>query len=59
VGVTALADSSVNMRVVARTKTEQHYSAERALRKEVKKILDKAGIEIPFPQIVLHHAKDE
>ena len=59
VGVTALADSSVNMRVVARTKTEQHYSAERALRKEVKKILDKAGIEIPFPQIVLHHAKEE
>ncbi|QWC00450.1 mechanosensitive ion channel family protein [Mycoplasmatota bacterium] len=55
VGVIALADSSVNMRVVARTKSEQHYGVERVLRKEIKKILDNAGIEIPFPQIVINN----
>jgi len=59
VGVIALADSSVNMRVVAKTQTETHYGVERALRKEIKKILDGHGIEIPFPQRVIHYAKDE
>lgn len=59
VGVISLADSSVNMRVVAVTKSEAHYGVERFLRKEIKKILDNAGIEIPFPQRVLHYAKDK
>jgi len=59
VGVIALADSSVNLRVVGKTKTETHYGVERMLRKEIKKILDNAGIEIPFPQRVLHYAKDK
>lgn len=56
-GVTELAGSSINMRVIARTKTEQHYGVERALRKEIKKILDANDIEIPFPQVVVHQAK--
>jgi small conductance mechanosensitive channel len=59
VGVIALADSSINMRVVAKTKTEQHYGVERALRKEIKKMLDANDIEIPFPQVVVHQAKEE
>ncbi|QLY39423.1 mechanosensitive ion channel family protein [Hujiaoplasma nucleasis] len=57
VGVIALADSSINLRVVGKTSTEQHYGVERILRKEIKKILDAHGIEIPFPQIVMHEAK--
>ncbi|MCF7924452.1 MAG: mechanosensitive ion channel family protein [Candidatus Izimaplasma sp.] len=59
VGVVALADSSVNLRVVAKTKTEAHYGVERALRKEIKKILDSHGIEIPFPQVVVNKPKEQ
>ncbi|MDA3931452.1 MAG: mechanosensitive ion channel family protein [Tenericutes bacterium] len=58
VGVIALADSSIILRVVGKVKTETHYGAERMLRKEIKKILDAAGIEIPFPQRVIHNAKE-
>lgn len=56
-GVVSLADSSINLRVVAKTLTEQHYGAERVIRKEIKKILDNNGIEIPFPQVVVHQPK--
>ena len=59
VGVVELADSSVNMRVVAKTKTEQHYGVERALRKEIKRILNAHDIEIPFPQVVVNKPKSE
>jgi small conductance mechanosensitive channel len=58
VGVTSLADSSVNLRVIGKTNTEQHYGVERMLRKEIKKILDANDIGIPFPQVVVHQAKD-
>jgi len=57
-GVINFAASSVDLRVTARTLTEQHYGVERALRKEIKKILGVYGIEIPFTQIVLHNKKD-
>ncbi len=57
VGVIALADSSVNLRVVGKVKTETHYGVERILRKEIKKVLDSNGISIPFPQVVVHQAK--
>lgn len=59
VGVIELAGSSVNLRVVGRTKTETHYGVERMLRKEIKKILNANDIEIPFPQVVVHQAKEE
>ena len=53
-GVTALADSSVNIRVMAKTLTEQHYGVERKIRQRIKELLDENGIEIPFPQVVIH-----
>lgn len=53
-GVTALDNSSVNLRVIAKTMTEQHYAVERGIRKFVKEVLDANGIEIPFPQVVVH-----
>lgn len=58
-GVTELASSGVNMRVMAKTESEQHYAVERALRKRIKEILDENGIEIPFPQIVVHQPEDK
>ena len=57
-GVTELADSSINIRVIAKTLPESQYSAERIIRKGIKEILDKNGIEIPFPQLVVHSKKE-
>ncbi|PKK99610.1 MAG: mechanosensitive ion channel protein MscS [Tenericutes bacterium HGW-Tenericutes-2] len=54
VGVINLSSSSVDMRVVAKTLNEQHYGVERELRKRIKQLLDQEGIEIPFPQVVVH-----
>jgi small conductance mechanosensitive channel len=56
-GVTELANSSVNIRVVAKTETETHYGVERAMLKFIKEVLDENNIEIPFPQVVVHQEK--
>lgn len=56
-GVIELANSSVNMRAICKTLNEQHYAIEREMRKRIKKILDENGIEIPFPQVVVHQPK--
>jgi len=56
-GVIALADSSVNLRVIVKTLTEQHYPVERAIRQGIKELLDKNGIEIPFPQVTVHQGE--
>lgn len=57
-GVTELADSSVNLRVIVRTVTEKHYAIERSIRQGIKEILDRNKIEIPFPQVVVHQSND-
>ncbi len=56
-GVTELADSSINMRVIIRTLNNQHWNVERQGRAFIKKTLEENGIEIPFPQVVVHEAK--
>jgi small conductance mechanosensitive channel len=57
-GVVELADSSVNIRVIVKTITEKHYGVERAIRQRIKELLDQNQIEIPFPQVVVHQAKE-
>jgi len=59
VGVISFGDSSVNLRVVARTHSEKQYAVERNLRNEIKKIMDKNDIEIPFTQIVIHNPESK
>lgn len=56
-GVINLGSSSVDLRVTVKTLNEQHYSIERELRKFIKETLDTNGIEIPFPQVVIHQTK--
>ena len=51
-GVVELADSSVNIRIVALTVAGQQWIIERNLRRRFKIGLDKAGIEIPYPRQV-------
>ncbi|MBN2539897.1 MAG: mechanosensitive ion channel family protein [Bacilli bacterium] len=58
VGVIALADSSVNLRVICKTETEKHYAVERFIRQGIKELLDKNNIEIPFPQVTVHKAEE-
>lgn len=48
-GVTSLGDSSVNLRARIKTEPGQQWGIGRAYTGEVKKALDAAGIEIPFP----------
>jgi len=58
-GVMNLNDSGVDIRVVSRVQTMTQWGAERALRQRIKEILDTNGIEIPFPQLTLHYAKEK
>ena len=53
-GVEALADSSVNIRIVADTAPGQQWAVGREIRRRLKNRFDAEGIEIPFPQRTLH-----
>ncbi len=57
VGITKLDTSSVNMMVIAKCLNNQHYDVERQLRSRIMEILKENGIEIPFPQLVVHTEK--
>ncbi len=56
-GVHDLADSSVNIRVVAEVKSiNDHWEVQRKIRQRIKEVLNEHDIEIPFPQLVVHSA---
>jgi len=55
-GVTELANSSINMRIIAKTKTMQHFQVERDIRRDLVLFFREHDIEIPFPQVVVHNA---
>lgn len=55
-GMTAFDDSSINFRITAEVKATKHHEIERLLLKEVKKRFDELNIEIPYSQVVIHHA---
>lgn len=57
-GVTKLDSSSINMILIAKTKTVQHFQVERDLRRDLVTFLRSKGVEIPFPQVVVTYAKD-
>ena len=54
-GITALDDSAVVYRIVAKTESTKQYETERKIRKAVKDELDSKGITIPFPQVEVHN----
>lgn len=56
-GITDFADSAVVWRVSMPCKPNTAIGVERAIRREVKAVFDKEGIEIPFPQVVVSNAK--
>lgn len=54
-GVTELADSSINMRIIFTTKPMQFFALERSLRKEIVMYCASNNVTIPFPQLVVHN----
>ncbi|MEX2333106.1 MAG: mechanosensitive ion channel domain-containing protein, partial [Pseudohongiella sp.] len=58
-GVTALADSAVNIRVRIKTLPGAQWGVGRAYNRLVKYRLDAAGIEIPFPHMTMYFGQDK
>jgi small conductance mechanosensitive channel len=54
IGVLELADSSVNFAVRPWVKTSDYWGVYFDSMQKIKEELDKAGIEIPFPQMDVH-----
>ena len=49
-GVQDFGESSVSIRLMAKTEPAEHWATARELRARIKVALDEAGIDIPFPQ---------
>lgn len=54
-GITELADSSINMRIIAKTISNKHFQVERDIRANLIVFCGENNIEIPFPQLVIHN----
>ena len=53
-GISALSDSSVNLKFIAKCEEGSRYQVERDLNRQFKLLFDKNNINIPFPQIVVN-----
>ncbi|MGD9605369.1 MAG: mechanosensitive ion channel family protein [Bacilli bacterium] len=58
-GVQSLADSSVVIRIFAKTEEPNKYQVARDLNRAMKILFDENKIGIPFPQIVIHQAEEK
>jgi small conductance mechanosensitive channel len=58
-GVTALGNSSVDLRIRIKTKPGTQWAIGRAYNRLVKRHFDAAGIEIPFPHTTLYFGQDK
>ena len=54
-GVVELDNSSINMRVIAKTVAVKHFQIERDIRADLVIFCSSNNIEIPFPQLVIHN----
>ena len=55
--VTELAESSVEVKVVGKTEPSKQWGVTGEMRRRLLKTFAKEGIEIPYPQIVIHKEK--
>ena len=56
-GVTQLAENGVNVKLVVDTTEENVFAAQRMLTRDVRILFADKGVEIPYPQIVVHKGK--
>jgi len=54
--VDSLDDSSVSIKITGETKPQDQWSVAGELRKRIKETFEKEGIDIPYPQTVIHKA---
>ena len=54
-GVHELGDSGVVLKFVADVKEEDIFAAQRALNRDIRVLFADKGVEIPFPQVVVHN----
>ena len=57
-GVSQLSESGVVLTVWARTEPMKQWGVERELRLRVKEALDAAGIEVPYPRMVVYQGQE-
>lgn len=57
-GVDNLAGSSVDLKFGARCKEEDFFQVQRDMRGVIKTFLNEMGVNIPFPQVVVHTSED-
>ena len=53
-GVDQLADSGINLKFVADVREEDIFDGQRMLARDIKILFDENGVQIPFPQVVVH-----
>ena len=58
-GVVGLDDSAVSIKIVAKCRIKTAAGVEAELRRRIKNRLDKEGIDIPFPQRVVHLVQEK
>lgn len=54
VGVQNVAGAEMTIRITAETKPQQHYGIARIIRRDVKKILEKNGIPMAYPKMMIY-----
>ena len=57
-GVESLGDSGVNLRFAVNVKEKNVFDARRRLNRDIRVLFQEKGVEIPFPQVVVHRAED-
>ena len=55
-GVDNLGESGIDLKFAVDTDEENIFNAQRMLARDLKILFDEKGIEIPFPQVVVHNA---
>ena len=58
-GVQNVIGTEVTIRIIAETKPLQHYAIARVIRRDVKNILDKNGIPMAYPKMMLYDRTKE
>ena len=57
-GVDELADSGINLKFAADVTESNVFAGQRMLARDLKILFDENGVEIPFPQVVVHKAEE-